>query len=115
MKSINNIEFLSSVNGFFFLSARPVNKGPPCFSTGLVLWRLVYLNIFLLDIVVPLYILLIFYFYFTCCLSCHQNLLGRHPPNHVVSALEYLASREQKGLEEKIVSLDVTQDVTALR
>lgn len=47
--------------------------------------------------------------------SCHQNLLGEYPPNHVLSTLEYLASREQKELEEKLTSLDVTQDVTALR
>lgn len=47
--------------------------------------------------------------------SCHQNLLGDYPPNHVLSTLEYLASREQKELEEKLISLDVTQDVTALR
>lgn len=92
-----------------------MNKGQLSFSTGLVLWRLVYVNIFLRDIVLLLYILLTFYFYFTCCLSCHQKLFGCHPPNHVVSALEYLASREQKELEEKIASLDVTKDVTALQ
>lgn len=57
-----------------------------------------------------------FHFELTCCcLSCHQNLLGGYPPNHVLSALEYLASREQKELEEKLTSLDVTRDVTALR
>lgn len=50
-----------------------------------------------------------------CCLSCGQNLLNCYPPNHVLSALEYLASIEQKELEEKVASLDVTQDVTALR
>lgn len=50
-----------------------------------------------------------------CCLSCHQNMLGGYPPSHVLSALEYLASREQKELEEKLASLDVTRDVTALR
>lgn len=57
-----------------------------------------------------------FHFEFTCCcLSCHQNVLGGYPPNHVLSTLEYLASREQKEQEEKLTSLDVTRDVTALR
>lgn len=50
-----------------------------------------------------------------CCLLCHQNVLGTYPPNHVLSALQYLASREQKALEEKLSSLDVTRDVTALQ
>ncbi|KAG8003681.1 HAUS augmin-like complex subunit 5 [Nibea albiflora] len=48
-------------------------------------------------------------------LSAVENLLRGYPPNHVLSALEYLACREQKELEEKLASLDVTQDVTALR
>ncbi|XP_070764445.1 HAUS augmin-like complex subunit 5 [Enoplosus armatus] len=48
-------------------------------------------------------------------LSAVENLLGGYPPNHVLSALEYLASREQKELEEKLTSLDLTRDVTALR
>uniref|UniRef100_UPI0037E8C707 HAUS augmin-like complex subunit 5 n=1 Tax=Semicossyphus pulcher TaxID=241346 RepID=UPI0037E8C707 len=48
-------------------------------------------------------------------LSSVENLLDGYPPNHVLSALEYLASREQKELEEKLASLDVTRDVTALR
>lgn len=42
-------------------------------------------------------------------------MLCGYPPNHVLSALEYLASREQKELEEKLASLDVAQDVSALR
>lgn len=50
-----------------------------------------------------------------CYLSCHQNMLGRYPPNHVLLALEHLASREQRELEQKLSSLDVTRDVTALR
>lgn len=59
---------------------------------------------------------LLFYFELTCCyLSCHQDLWGGYPPNHVLSALQYLASREQKELEEKLSSLDVTRDVTALQ
>lgn len=48
-------------------------------------------------------------------LSAVENLLDNYPPNHILSALEYLASREQKELEEKLTSLDVTRDVTALR
>ncbi len=48
-------------------------------------------------------------------LSRHQNLMGAYPPNHILSALEYLASREQKELAEKLTSLDVTRDVTALK
>lgn len=48
-------------------------------------------------------------------LSAVENLLGNYPPNQVLSAVEYLASREQKELEEKLASLDVTRDVTALR
>ncbi|CAB1458130.1 unnamed protein product [Pleuronectes platessa] len=48
-------------------------------------------------------------------LSAVENVLGGYPPNHVLSALQYLASREQKELEDKLASLDVTRDVTALR
>uniref|UniRef100_A0AAQ4S3Z2 HAUS augmin-like complex, subunit 5 n=1 Tax=Gasterosteus aculeatus aculeatus TaxID=481459 RepID=A0AAQ4S3Z2_GASAC len=48
-------------------------------------------------------------------LSAVENMLCGYPPNHVLSALEYLASREQKELEEKLASLDVAQDVSALR
>nr|XP_020468631.1 HAUS augmin-like complex subunit 5 [Monopterus albus]XP_020468632.1 HAUS augmin-like complex subunit 5 [Monopterus albus]XP_020468634.1 HAUS augmin-like complex subunit 5 [Monopterus albus] len=48
-------------------------------------------------------------------LSAVENLLDGYPPNHILSALQYLASREQKELEDKLASLDVTQDVTALR
>uniref|UniRef100_A0A8C5I680 HAUS augmin-like complex subunit 5 n=1 Tax=Gouania willdenowi TaxID=441366 RepID=A0A8C5I680_GOUWI len=48
-------------------------------------------------------------------LSAVENVLNNFPPNHVMSALHYLASREQKELEEKATSLDVTQNVTALR
>ncbi|XP_041861816.1 HAUS augmin-like complex subunit 5 isoform X2 [Melanotaenia boesemani] len=48
-------------------------------------------------------------------LSTAEKVLGGYPPNHVLQALQYLASREQKELEEKIAALDVMQDVTALR
>ncbi|XP_040896412.1 HAUS augmin-like complex subunit 5 [Toxotes jaculatrix] len=48
-------------------------------------------------------------------LSAVENALGGYPPNHVLSALQYLASQEQKELEDKLASLDVTRDVTALR
>ncbi|XP_054646224.1 HAUS augmin-like complex subunit 5 isoform X2 [Dunckerocampus dactyliophorus] len=46
-------------------------------------------------------------------LSAVENLLGAHPPNHILSALQHLASREQKEFEEKATA-DVTQDMTAL-
>ncbi|XP_039908978.1 HAUS augmin-like complex subunit 5 [Simochromis diagramma] len=48
-------------------------------------------------------------------LSAVENVLGTYPTNHVLSVLQYLASREQKVLEEKLSSLDVTRDVTALQ
>ncbi|XP_019936498.1 HAUS augmin-like complex subunit 5 [Paralichthys olivaceus] len=48
-------------------------------------------------------------------LSAVENMLGGYPPNHVLSALQYLASREQKELQNKLASLDVTRDVTALQ
>uniref|UniRef100_A0A6Q2XU95 HAUS augmin-like complex, subunit 5 n=1 Tax=Esox lucius TaxID=8010 RepID=A0A6Q2XU95_ESOLU len=48
-------------------------------------------------------------------LSAVEDLLQRHPPNQVLSALQYLASGQEMALEEKLSSLDVTRDVTALR
>ncbi|XP_029005411.1 HAUS augmin-like complex subunit 5 [Betta splendens] len=48
-------------------------------------------------------------------LSAVENLLGGYPPNHILSALQHLALREQKELQDKLASLDVTRDVTALR
>ncbi|XP_034738483.1 HAUS augmin-like complex subunit 5 [Etheostoma cragini] len=48
-------------------------------------------------------------------LSAVENLLKDYPPNHILLALEYLASREQNELEKKLASLDLTHDVTALR
>ncbi|KAM9386159.1 HAUS augmin-like complex subunit 5 [Pholidichthys leucotaenia] len=48
-------------------------------------------------------------------LSAVVNMLGCYPPNHVLSALLYLASREQKELEQKLASLDVNRDVIALQ
>ncbi|XP_056133586.1 HAUS augmin-like complex subunit 5 [Lampris incognitus] len=48
-------------------------------------------------------------------LSTVEDVLHSYPPNQVLLALQYLASRQQKELEEKVASLDVTQDVTALR
>ncbi|XP_061594258.1 HAUS augmin-like complex subunit 5 [Cololabis saira] len=48
-------------------------------------------------------------------LSTAEKVLGSYPPNHILSALQYLASGEQKELEETVASLDVTHDVTALR
>ncbi|KAF7667820.1 hypothetical protein LDENG_00042980 [Lucifuga dentata] len=48
-------------------------------------------------------------------LNVVENMLSCYPPNQVLSALQFLASREQKELEVKLASLDVTRDVTALR
>ncbi|KAM3875650.1 HAUS augmin-like complex subunit 5 [Diretmus argenteus] len=48
-------------------------------------------------------------------LSAVEELLHGYPPNQVLSALQYLASRQQRELEEKLASVDVTRDVTALR
>ncbi|KAK5870349.1 hypothetical protein PBY51_024992 [Eleginops maclovinus] len=48
-------------------------------------------------------------------LSAVEDLLGGYPPNHVLSALQYLASREQEELEEKLSALNVTWDVTTLK
>ncbi|XP_061883713.1 HAUS augmin-like complex subunit 5 [Entelurus aequoreus] len=46
-------------------------------------------------------------------ISAVENLLGAYPPSHILSALQHLAVREQRELEEK-VSQDVTRDVAAL-
>ncbi|XP_053715627.1 HAUS augmin-like complex subunit 5 isoform X1 [Synchiropus splendidus] len=46
--------------------------------------------------------------------SVEQNLLASYPPNQIISALQYLASKEQNELEEKVSSLDITKDVSAL-
>ena len=42
-------------------------------------------------------------------------MLGAYPSNQVLSAMQFLASRQQRELEEKMASLDITQDVSALR
>ncbi|XP_077439678.1 HAUS augmin-like complex subunit 5 [Vanacampus margaritifer] len=47
-------------------------------------------------------------------LSAVENLVDVYPPNHIFSALQHLASKEQKALEAKVSSMDVTQDVKAL-
>uniref|UniRef100_A0A3P9J491 HAUS augmin-like complex, subunit 5 n=1 Tax=Oryzias latipes TaxID=8090 RepID=A0A3P9J491_ORYLA len=39
-------------------------------------------------------------------LSSVEKVLGDYPPNHVLSALQYLAFREQTELEKKLVSAD---------
>nr|XP_057929551.1 HAUS augmin-like complex subunit 5 [Doryrhamphus excisus] len=46
-------------------------------------------------------------------LNAVENLLGAYPPNHILSALQHLASKEQKDLEKK-VTVDITQDMAAL-
>ncbi|XP_033821323.1 HAUS augmin-like complex subunit 5 [Periophthalmus magnuspinnatus] len=48
-------------------------------------------------------------------LSAAEDLLCDYPPNQILSALQYLAVCEQKDLEDKVGSLDVTHDVTALK
>ncbi|XP_034053961.1 HAUS augmin-like complex subunit 5 [Gymnodraco acuticeps] len=48
-------------------------------------------------------------------LSAVENLLGGYPPSHILSALQYLASREQEELEEKLSALNVMRDVTNLK
>lgn len=48
-------------------------------------------------------------------LSAAEDLFRDFPPNHIMSALQYLASCEQKDLEEKFGSLNITHDVTALK
>ncbi|CAL8308303.1 unnamed protein product [Lota lota] len=48
-------------------------------------------------------------------LSNVEELLCAYPSNQVLSAMQFIASRQQRELEEKMASLDVTQDVSALR
>lgn len=48
-------------------------------------------------------------------LSAAENLLCGYPPNHILSTLQYLALCEQKDLEDKLGSLNITHDVTALK
>ncbi|KAF6734866.1 HAUS augmin-like complex subunit 5 [Oryzias melastigma] len=48
-------------------------------------------------------------------LSSVEKVLGDYPPNHVLSALQYLAFREQNDLQKKLASADVTQNLTSLR
>lgn len=48
-------------------------------------------------------------------LSAAEDLLCEYPPNHILSALQYLALCEQKDLEDKLVSLNITHDVTTLK
>ncbi|XP_061540636.1 HAUS augmin-like complex subunit 5 isoform X1 [Phycodurus eques] len=48
-------------------------------------------------------------------LSAVENLVDAHPPNHILSALQHLASKEQKALDVNVSSLDVPHDVKGLR
>ncbi|KAL4608223.1 HAUS augmin-like complex subunit 5 [Arapaima gigas] len=48
-------------------------------------------------------------------LSAVEDLLCSHPPNHILAALQHLASRQQGSLQEKLACLDVAQDISALR
>lgn len=113
--NINNNRFRSLFifRLFFSLpdSVWRVNREPWCSSSGWVLWRLVQLNKDMFMCRDSKFISGV-----TCTfLSRGQNLLESCPPNHVLSALQCLASREQQELEEKLSALDVTRDVRALR
>ncbi|XP_008406140.1 HAUS augmin-like complex subunit 5 [Poecilia reticulata] len=48
-------------------------------------------------------------------LSTSEKVLSSYPPSHVLSALQHLAVTEQKALQDQLASLDVAQDVAALR
>ncbi|XP_064204598.1 HAUS augmin-like complex subunit 5 [Anguilla rostrata] len=48
-------------------------------------------------------------------LSAVEDLIRSHPPGHILSALLHQASRTQRALQEKISSLDVEQEMAALR
>lgn len=48
-------------------------------------------------------------------LSTAKKVLSSYPPSHFLPALQHLAVTEQKALQDKLASLDVTQDVAALR
>nr|XP_023674222.1 HAUS augmin-like complex subunit 5 [Paramormyrops kingsleyae]XP_023674223.1 HAUS augmin-like complex subunit 5 [Paramormyrops kingsleyae]XP_023674224.1 HAUS augmin-like complex subunit 5 [Paramormyrops kingsleyae]XP_023674225.1 HAUS augmin-like complex subunit 5 [Paramormyrops kingsleyae] len=47
-------------------------------------------------------------------LSAVEDLLQSHPPSHLLSALQHLASHQQVALQEKQATLDVGQEVAAL-
>ncbi|XP_054907411.1 HAUS augmin-like complex subunit 5 [Poeciliopsis prolifica] len=48
-------------------------------------------------------------------LSAAEKVLSSYPPSHVLSALQHLAVTDQKALQDQLASLDVAQDVAALR
>lgn len=52
------------------------------------------------------------FLYWLCAV---ENLMREYPPNQILSALQYLALSEQKDLEDKLGSLDITHDVTTLK
>uniref|UniRef100_A0A3P9HKJ3 HAUS augmin-like complex, subunit 5 n=1 Tax=Oryzias latipes TaxID=8090 RepID=A0A3P9HKJ3_ORYLA len=94
------------------------------FKWGLFLLRSHLKNVSF-DLIFGKYLLLHFLYYsmtreqrttvYQYWLSSVEKVLGDYPPNHVLSALQYLAFREQTELEKKLVSADVTQDLTSLR
>uniref|UniRef100_A0AAY5EIK7 HAUS augmin-like complex, subunit 5 n=1 Tax=Electrophorus electricus TaxID=8005 RepID=A0AAY5EIK7_ELEEL len=47
-------------------------------------------------------------------ISAVEDVLNFHPPNQVLLALQALASRQQRALEEKTASLNVEDDLSAL-
>lgn len=48
-------------------------------------------------------------------LNAAEDLLCCYPSNQILSVLQYLALCEQKDLEDKLGSLNITEDVTALK
>ncbi|KAG9343249.1 hypothetical protein JZ751_014230 [Albula glossodonta] len=48
-------------------------------------------------------------------LSAVEDLLRSHPPSHILSALQHLASQQHSSLQAKLDSVDVGRDVAALR
>uniref|UniRef100_A0A8C6Q7J8 HAUS augmin like complex subunit 5 n=1 Tax=Nothobranchius furzeri TaxID=105023 RepID=A0A8C6Q7J8_NOTFU len=47
-------------------------------------------------------------------LSTAEKVLSNYPPSHILSALQHLAAREQRELQERVTTLDVTKDAAAL-
>uniref|UniRef100_A0A8C6QAT5 HAUS augmin like complex subunit 5 n=1 Tax=Nothobranchius furzeri TaxID=105023 RepID=A0A8C6QAT5_NOTFU len=48
-------------------------------------------------------------------LSTAEKVLSNYPPSHILSALQHLAAREQRELQERVTTLDVTKDAAALQ
>uniref|UniRef100_A0A1A8QAS4 HAUS augmin-like complex, subunit 5 n=1 Tax=Nothobranchius rachovii TaxID=451742 RepID=A0A1A8QAS4_9TELE len=48
-------------------------------------------------------------------LSTAEKVLSNYPPSHILSALQHLAAGEQRELQERVTTLDVTKDAAALQ